>query len=86
MTPNLVPRVAGNLFPRVDTIPIYKNSTSLRQPGVREATNRYDIGTNIRKNFDDTFYPGKIISDNGKWYKIRYKDGDGDEEEEELTH
>ena len=49
VTPNLVPRVAGNLFPRVDTIPIHKNSMSLRQPGVREATHRYAIGTNIRK-------------------------------------
>ena len=47
-----------------------------------EATNRYAIGTNIRKNFDGTFYRGKIASDNGKWYKIKYNDGD----EEELTH
>ena len=74
VTPNLVPRVTGNLFSRVDTIIIHKNSTSLRQPGVREATNRYDIGTNIRKNFDGTFYLGKIISNNGKWYKIKYND------------
>ena len=82
VTPNLVPRVAGTLFPRVDTVQIHKNSTSLRQPGIREATNRYSIGTNIRKNFGGTFYCGKIIFDNGKWYKIKYNDGD----EEELTH
>ena len=82
VTPNLVPRVAGNLFPRVGTIPIHRNSTSLRQPGVREATNRYAIGTNTRKNFDGTFYWGKIISDNGKWYKIKYNDGD----EKEVTY
>ena len=56
ITPNLVPRVAGNLFPRVETTPIHRNSTSLRQPGVNEATNRYAIGTSIRKNFDGTFY------------------------------
>ena len=29
ITPNLVLRVAGTLLPRVDTIPIHKNSTSL---------------------------------------------------------
>ena len=40
VTPNLVPRVAGNLFPRVDTIPIHRNSTSIRDPGVNAATNR----------------------------------------------
>ena len=37
ITPNIVPRVAGTLFPRMDTIPIHKNSTSLRQPGVNKA-------------------------------------------------
>ena len=82
VTPNLVPRVAGNLFPRVATIPIHRNSTSIRDPGVSAATNRYAVGTKIRKDFDGTFYRGKIASDNGKWYKIRYNDGD----EEELTH
>ena len=65
--------MAGNSVPRVDTI---------RQPGVNEATNRYVIGTNIRKNFDRTFYREKIASDNGKWYKIKYNDGD----KKELTH
>ena len=39
VTPNLVPRVADNSVPRVDTIPIHRNSTSLCQPGVDEATN-----------------------------------------------
>ena len=73
VTPSQSPRVAGNSVPRVENI---------RQPGVAEATNRYAIGTNIRKNFDGTFYRGKIASDNGKWYKIKYNDGD----EEELTH
>ena len=82
VTPNLVPRLASTLFPRVDTVPIHKTSTSPRQPGVREATNRYSIGTNIRKKLWRTFYRGKIIYDNGKWYKIKYNDGD----EEELTH
>ena len=61
---------------------IHKNSTSLRQPGVNKATNRYAIGTNIKKGFDGTFYPGKIVSNNKKWYKIRYNNGN----EEELTH
>ena len=74
--------MTGILFPRVDTVQIPKNSTSIRQPGVREATNRYSIGTNIRKNFNSTFYRGKTISDNGKWYEIIYNNGD----EEELTH
>ena len=73
VTPNQLPRVAGNSVPRVDTI---------HQPGVNEATNRYAIGTNIRKNFDGTFYRWKIASNNGKWYKIKYNDGD----EEELIH
>ena len=73
VTLNQVPRVAGNSVPRVGTI---------RQPGVNEATNRYAIGTNIRKNFYGTFYCGKIASDNGKWYKIKYNDGD----KKELTH
>ena len=82
VSPNLVPRVARTLFSRVGTVQIHKNSTSLRQPGLREATNRYYIGTNIRKNFDSTFYCRKIISNNSKWYKIKYNDGD----EEELTH
>ena len=82
ITPNLVPRVASNLFPRVKTIPIHRNSTSLCQPGVNEATNRYAIGTNMRKKFDGTFYQGRITSDNGKWYKIKYNNGD----KEELTH
>ena len=81
VTPNLVPRVAGTLFPRVDTIPVHNNSTLIRQPGVSKATNRYAIGTNIKK-FDGTFYCRKITSDIGKWYKIRYNDGN----EEELTH
>ena len=74
--------MAGNLFPRVDTIPIHRNSTSIRDPEVSAATNRYAIGTKIKKDFDKTFYQGKIASDNGKWYKIKYNDGD----EEELTH
>ena len=69
VTPNLVPRVAGTLFPRVETILIHKNSISLHtalwQPRVREATNRYAIGTNIN------FYCGNIISDNRKGYKIK---------------
>ena len=82
ITLNLVPRVAGTLFPRVEKVQVHRNSTSIRQPGVNEATNRYAIGTNIRKNFDGTFYRGKIASDNGKWYKIKHNDGD----EEELTH
>ena len=74
--------MAGTLLLTVDTILIHKNSTSLRQPGVREATNRYVTGINIKKDFDGTFYCGKIVSNSGKWYKIRYNDGD----EEELTH
>ena len=82
VNPNLVPRVAGTLFPKVDTVQIHKNSTLLWQPGVREVKNRYSIGTNIRKNFDSTFYRGKIISDNGKWYTFKNNNGD----EEELTH
>ena len=56
VTPNLVPRVTGTLFPRVETIPIHKNSTSIGQPGVSEATNRYVISTDIKKNFGATFY------------------------------
>ena len=60
VNPNLVPRVVGTLFQRVDTVPIHKNSKSLRPLGVREVTNTYSIGTNIRKNFDGTFYCGKI--------------------------
>ena len=73
--------MAATLFPRADTIPIHNNSILLRQLGVSEATNRYDIGTNINF-FDGTFYHGKIASDNEKWYKIRYNNGN----EEELTH
>ena len=82
VTPNLVQRMAGTLFPREDTIPIHKNSTLIQQPGVRETTNRYIIGTNIKKGFDRIFYRGKIISNNSKWYKVRYNDGN----EEELIH
>ena len=82
VTPYLVPRVAGNLFPRVDTILIHRNSTSIRDPGVSSATNRYAVCTKIKKDFDGTLYRGKVVSDNGKWYKIKYNNGD----EEELTH
>ena len=82
VTPNLVPRVTGNLFPRVEIIPIHRNSKSIRDPGVSSATNRYVVGTKIKKDFDGTFYQRKIASDNGKWYKIKYNNGD----EEELTH
>ena len=56
VTPNLVPRMTGNLFPRVDTIPIHRNSTSIRDPGVSAATNRYAVCNKIKKDFDGTFY------------------------------
>ena len=48
----------------------------------RCARNCYAIGTKIKKDSNRIFYHGKIVSDNGKWYKIRYND----DYEEELTH
>ena len=65
LTPNLVPKVAGTLSPRVKTIPTHNNSISLQQQGVNEATNRYTVGSNIIF-FDGTFYCEKTTPDNGK--------------------
>ena len=66
----------------VATPPPKVGTPSVGHPGVSAATNRYAIGTAIRKNFDGIYYGGKITEDNGKWYSIRYNDGDA----EQVTH
>ena len=73
LLPGAVPRVVKPPAP----LP-----TAIRSPSLKEATNRYAINTGIKKNFDGIYYSGRITSDNEKWHKIRYNDGD----EEGMTH
>ena len=49
---------------------------------VAEVRGRYYIEALITKNFNDISYDGNVVIDNGRWYKIIYKDDDG----EEQTH
>ena len=80
---DLFPRVTGSSVPRVKSIPKHYNSTSqIRQLWVNKVTVRYAVGTNIKQDFDGTFYCGKITSDNGMWYKVQYTERD----KEELTN
>ncbi len=66
-------RVIGTAPPRV-----YGKAA----PRVAEIRGRYNIGTPIIKKFNGIPYNGNVVSDNGRWYKIKYEDDD----EEELTH
>ena len=72
LLPGAVPRVVKPQAP----------TTTTRPASLKEATNRYAINTGIKKNFDGIYYSGRMTSDNGKWYKVSYDDGD----EEEMTH
>jgi hypothetical protein len=58
------------------------NNRNDRSPRVSEVRGRYDIGTTLTKSWEGIPYNGKIISDNGRWYKVQYDDND----EEQLTH
>jgi hypothetical protein len=51
-------------------------------PRVSEVRGRYDIGTTLTKSWEGIPYNGKIISGNGRWYKVQYDDND----EEQLMH
>ena len=53
-----------------------------RPPRVSEVRERYDVGTSLVKHFDGIPFTGKITSNSGRYYKVRYDDGD----EEELNH
>lgn len=61
---------------------VVENNSNDRSPRVAEVRGRYDVGTTLTKSWDGIPYTGKIISDNGRWYKIKYDDDD----EEQLTH
>ena len=51
-------------------------------PRMTKVRDMYDIGTSIIKKSNDIPYNGNVISDNGKWCKIKYED----DNEKELTH
>ena len=53
-----------------------------RPPRVSEVRGRYDVGTSLTKHWDGIPYTGKITSNSGRYYKVKYDD----EDEEELSH
>ena len=80
------PRVKGtkNNSPRVRSDKPAPRVAKATSPRVSVVQSRYSIGTKISKAFDGNGiqYSGKVIKDNGRYYRIKYEDGD----EEDMTH
>jgi hypothetical protein len=58
------------------------DNNNRRSPRVSEVRGRFDVGTSLIKYWDGIPFSGKIASNTGRYYKVKYDDND----EEQLTH
>jgi hypothetical protein len=72
--------VDGASLPRVIETDCDNNSDIF--PRVSEVRGRYNVGTTLIKYWEGIPCTGKITSNMGRYYKVKYDDDD----EEELTH
>jgi hypothetical protein len=70
----------GASLPRV--IETNSNNNNDISPRVSKVRGCYNVGTSLIKYWEGIPYTGKITSNTGQYYKVKYDDND----EEELTH